>query len=89
MVLYTLKQTMKTICLSRKKKQVDYRSFLFLGINLISIGLIFAIIINPAFVNILEPGLGLIAISLVNNKKWNKNNKQNASNNRSRSEVIK
>jgi len=75
--------------LSRKKKQVDYRSFLFLGISLISIGLIFAIAINPAFVSILASGLGIIAISLANKEKWNKTNKQNASNNHGRNEVIK
>jgi uncharacterized membrane protein len=75
--------------LSRKKKQVDYRSFLFLGISLISIGLILAIAINPAFVSILASGVCLIAISLANKEKWNKTNKQNASNNRGRNEVIK
>ncbi|MFC1487295.1 hypothetical protein ACFLRN_06385 [Thermoproteota archaeon] len=75
--------------MSRKKKQIDYRSFLFLGISLISTGLILAIAINPAFVSILGTGLGLIAISLANKEKWNVTNKQNASKNRSRSEVIK
>jgi uncharacterized membrane protein len=75
--------------LSRKKKQVDYRSFLFLGISLISTGLILAIAINPAFVSILASGLCIIAISLANKEKWNKTNKQNASNNRGRNEVIK
>jgi uncharacterized membrane protein len=75
--------------LSRKKKQVDYRSFLFLGISLISIGLILTIAINPAFVSILASGVCLIAISLANKEKWNKTNKQNAPNNRGRSEMIK
>jgi len=74
--------------LSRKKKQVDYQSFLFLGISLISIGLIFAIAINPAFFSILASGLCIIAISLANKEKWNKTNKQNGPNNRDRNEVI-
>jgi len=56
---------------------------------LISLGLILAIEINPAFVSILASGLCIIAISLANKEKWNKTKKRNASNNRGRIEVIK
>jgi hypothetical protein len=75
--------------LSKKQREVDYRSFLFLGISLISTGLILAIAINPVFISILASGLCVIAISLANKEKWNKTNRQNASNNRDRSEMIK
>ena len=75
--------------MSKKPKKVDYRSFLFLGISLISTGWILAIAINPVFVSILASGVCLIAISLANIEKWNKTNRQNASNNRGRSEIIK
>jgi hypothetical protein len=75
--------------LSKKQKEVDYRSFLFLGISLISTGWILAIAINPVFISILASGLCVIAISLANKEKWNKTNRQNASNNRGRSEMIK
>ncbi|TRO59744.1 hypothetical protein E2P64_02655 [Candidatus Bathyarchaeota archaeon] len=67
--------------MTRKKKQVDYRSFLFLAVSLISIGLILAIAINLAFVSILASGLCITAIYLANKEKRNQNNKQNASNN--------
>ena len=46
-----------------------------------SLGLILAIAINPAFVSILATGLGLIAISLAKKEKWNKTNNQNPSKN--------
>ena len=72
-----------------KKKKVDYRSYLFLGTSLISVGLILAIAINPGFVSILASGLCIIAISLANKEKWNKINKKSVSDNRDRSEVIK
>ena len=75
--------------MSKKQREVDYRSFLFLGISLISTGLILAIAINPVFISILASGLCVIAISLANKEKWNKTNKQNASNNSGRSEMIK
>ena len=77
MVLYTLKQTMKAIKFVQKKETTDYRSFLFLGISLISIGLIFTLAINPVFISILASGLCLLAISLANKENWNKINKQN------------
>jgi hypothetical protein len=75
--------------LSKKPREVDYRSFLFLGISLISTGWILAIAINPVFISILASGLCIIAISLANKEKWNKTNRQNAYNNRGRSEMIK
>jgi hypothetical protein len=75
--------------LGKKKKQVDYRNFLFLGISLISTGLILTIAINFAFISILASGLCIMAIALANREKWNKTNKQNASNNRDKSEMIK
>ena len=86
MVLYTLKQTMKATKFEQKKETSRLPKF-FLGISLISIGLIFAIAINPAFFSILALGLCIIAISLAKKEKWNKTNKKNASNNHGRSEV--
>ena len=73
--------------MSKKPGEVDYRSFLFLGIILISTGWILAIAINPVFVSILASGVCLLAISLANKEKWNKTNRKTVSNNRGRSEM--
>ena len=80
---------MKAIKFEQKKETSKLSSFLFLGVSLISIGLIFTLAINPAFVSIFVSGLCIIYISLTNKEKWNQTNYQNASNNRDRSEVIK
>lgn len=60
---------------------------MFAGMQSVFYNVIIAI--NPVFVSILASGLCLIAISLANKEKENEINKQNASNNRGRSEVIK
>jgi ABC-type uncharacterized transport system permease subunit len=53
-----------------KNKEVNYLSLFFLGLSLLSTGLIFTAAINPAFISIMASGLGLMAIALANRDKW-------------------
>jgi uncharacterized membrane protein len=53
-----------------KNKEVNYQSLFFLGLSLLSTGLIFTAAINPAFISIIASGLGLMAIALANKYKW-------------------
>lgn len=53
-----------------KNKEVNYLNLFFLGLSLLSTGLIFTAAINPAFISIMASGLGLMLISLANREKW-------------------
>jgi len=56
--------------MSKENKEVNYLSLFLLGISLVSVGLIFAAAINPAFIFIMASGLGLMAIGLSKRDKW-------------------
>lgn len=53
-----------------KNKEVNYLNLFFLGLSLLSTGLIFTAAINPAFISIMASGLGLMLIALANREKW-------------------
>ena len=55
--------------MNKEKKEINYLSLLILGISLVSVGLIFFIAINPAFVSLLGAGVGLVAIALAKREK--------------------
>ncbi len=56
--------------MNKKNKEVNYQSLFFLGLSLLSTGLIFTAAINVAFISIMASGLGLMAIALANKDKW-------------------
>jgi len=62
--------------LTGKNKEIDYRTLVFLGISLVSVGWILAIAVNFVFISILASGLCLMAIALVNREKWYGTNKK-------------
>ena len=56
--------------MNKEHKEVNYLSLFFLGLSLLSTGLIFTAAINPVFIGIMASGLGLMAIALANRDKW-------------------
>ena len=62
--------------LNEKNKEINYLSLFLLGISLVSVGLIFTVAINPAFIFIMASGLGLMAIGLANRDKWSTTDKR-------------
>ena len=69
-------QTRNTKHVNTKNKEVNYQSLFFLGLSLVSTGLIFTAAINPAFIFIMASGLGLMTIALTNRDKWSTPTKQ-------------
>ena len=53
-------------------EEPDYQTFFILGICFLPIGIIFMIIVGPAFIGFTGLGLFYLTIGLVNKNKWKK-----------------
>ena len=68
------------VLLLREKKKVDecgkinYKAFFILGMNFIPIGVVFMIVVSPAFISFLAIGLCYIAIGMSHKDEWDKEN---------------
>jgi 4-amino-4-deoxy-L-arabinose transferase-like glycosyltransferase len=54
------------------KVETDYRAFFIMGISFLPMGIIFTIVISPAFISFLALGLIYMSIGLINRDKWKK-----------------
>jgi len=61
--------------MNKKNKEINYLSLFLLGCTLLSVGVVFTVVINPAFISIMASGICLIAIGLAKRDKWSAANK--------------
>jgi len=75
-ILVVLGIILLMIVLKKKEDRIyeepDYKVFFIMGINFIPIGLVFVVVVSPAFFWIIAIGFCYIAISLANKDKWKK-----------------
>jgi len=77
-ILVVLGIILLMIVLKKKEDRIyeepDYKVFFIMGINFIPIGLVFVIVVSPAFFWLIAIGLCYMVIGLANKDKWKKEN---------------
>jgi hypothetical protein len=76
-VLLVIFVILLTLVLLKKKEkgtfeEPDYHTFFVMGISFLPMGIVFTIVINPAFISFIGVGICYIAIGLANKDKWKK-----------------
>jgi hypothetical protein len=56
--------------MSKKKNQVNYLSLFLLGIGLLTVGIVFTAVINPAYVSFMASGVLFMIIGLSKKSEW-------------------
>jgi flagellar basal body-associated protein FliL len=58
----------------RKCEEPDYQAFFIIGFSFLPLGIIFTIIVGPAFIGFTGIGICYMAIGLANKDKWERRN---------------